>query len=459
MFEIGRELKRLLGAERATPFADGLTGGDASLLELLDLKLLIQEGRAADVAAGRIGAKDKPRRRLEAARVWREAARRSGDAAALRKAAATAEAAAAGVDAQRRPDAWARARCEQGFCALVGAELFGDQGLNAAAEVAFREARASARGGLASPLADVGLAAVQARQELGLGDAEAAQAAAARFSAPIAALDALSRRVSAARALAAEARLLRADLLCGWGARLKDEALLKAAVDDAATAARRLNAAYEPLTWARAEMMRGQALTLWGEVIGDVDALAAGATALTTSLEHVTRDHSPLDWARTQVALAQSLQALGEACADERAFEQAVTCYDRANLVLKDAATPLRGVAAGARALCLARCAELTGDLAVLDAAEAAMKTELANLPARRDPVGWALAQVHLARLYEARVDITGKDRGERAAALTALEAALDVFAEQGLHAMSVIAGDALERLRAGPTRAPRTAV
>ncbi|MDB5449955.1 MAG: hypothetical protein JWQ52_1083, partial [Phenylobacterium sp.] len=48
MFEFGRELKRLFGAERAAPFADGLTGGDSSLLELLDLKLLIQEGRSAD---------------------------------------------------------------------------------------------------------------------------------------------------------------------------------------------------------------------------------------------------------------------------------------------------------------------------------------------------------------------------------------------------------------------------
>ena len=45
------------------------------------------------------------------------------------------------------------------------------------------------------------------------------------------------------------------------------------------------------------------------------------------------------------------------------------------------------------------------------------MKMELSNLRASRDPVGWALAQLHLARLYEARIDITGKDRGERAAA------------------------------------------
>ena len=141
MFELGRELKRFFAADRGKAPADGLTGGDTSLLELLDSQLLAQEAKAADVAAGRISAKDKPRRRLEAAIVWREVARRTGDPVALRKAAAGAETAAAGFEATHRKDGWARARCEQAFCALLGAEIFGDPGLNAAAEVAFKEAR------------------------------------------------------------------------------------------------------------------------------------------------------------------------------------------------------------------------------------------------------------------------------------------------------------------------------
>ena len=120
MFELGREFMRLFAGERIRPFADGLTGGDATLLELLDLKLLQQEAKSADVAAGRISAQDKAQRRLDAAVVWREVARRSGDAVALRKAAAAAETACAAFDPVRRPDAWARARCEQGFCGLAG---------------------------------------------------------------------------------------------------------------------------------------------------------------------------------------------------------------------------------------------------------------------------------------------------------------------------------------------------
>jgi len=459
MFELGREFIRLFAGDRVKPLVDGLTGGDATLLELLDLNLLKQEAKAADVAAGRVGAADKAQRRLDAAMVWREVARRSGDAVALRKAAVAAETACSALDPIRRPDAWARARCEQGFAGLLGAELFGDPGLDAAAAATFREARSVARGGLAAPLADVGLALVEGRAQLARGDAAAAWTAAARFNAPIAALDAMSRRCASARPLAAEARLIRADLLCGWGARLKDETLLRAAIDDAAAAADRLDLAYEPLTWARAEILRGQALALWGEAAGDIDAVAAGATTLAGALDHLVRDHSPLDWARTQIALAHALQSLGEASADERAYEQAVTCYDRANLVLKEApATPLRGLAAGERAMCLARSAELTGDLAVLDSAETALKIELSGLQPRRDPVAWALVQLHLARLYEARVDITGRDRGERAAALLALEAALDVFGDNGLRSLSIMAIEALERLRAGPTP-KRTAV
>ena len=461
MFELGREFMRMFSGERARPHSDGLTGGDPTLLELLDLNLLRQEAKSADVAAGRISAQDKAQRRLDAAMVWREVARRSGDAVALRKAACAAETACAAFDPHRRPDAWARARCEQAFAGLLGAELFGDSGLDAAAGASFREARGVARGGLSAALADIGLALVEARGQLMTGDAVTAWAAAARFNAPIAALDAMARRSAAgpARSLAAEARLLRADLLCGWGAQLKDAALVRAAIDDAGAAADRLDLAYEPLTWARAEVLRGQGLALWGEVSGDVDAIAAGATTLAGALDHLTRDHSPLDWARTHIALAHALQCLGEASADERAYEQAVTCYDRANLVLKDApATPLRGLAAGQRAMCLARSAELTGDLAVLDTAEAALKLELAALQPRRDPVAWALAQLHLARLYEARVNITGKDKGERAAGVLALDAALEVFGDHGLRSLSVMASEALERLRAGPA-AKRTAV
>ena len=78
MFEFGRELRRLLSGEPATGPQDGLTGGDATLLELLDLHLLTNEARGADIAAGRIGSRDRPARLLHAAACWREVTRRTG---------------------------------------------------------------------------------------------------------------------------------------------------------------------------------------------------------------------------------------------------------------------------------------------------------------------------------------------------------------------------------------------
>ena len=99
MFEFGRELKRLFHADGPR---EGLTGGDASLLELLDMDLLRTEARAADLAVNRSALKARPRRQLEAAVVWREIARRTGDAGALCKAASCAELAANGLAAGAR---------------------------------------------------------------------------------------------------------------------------------------------------------------------------------------------------------------------------------------------------------------------------------------------------------------------------------------------------------------------
>ena len=451
MFEFGRELRRLFGAEGFTPPRDGLTGGDSALLELLDLRLLRQEAKAADVAAGRVGAKDRAQRKLEAAIIWREVARRSGDAVALRKAAATAESAAQLFDRYRRPDGWARARCEQAFCAMLGAELYGDEGLNAAAEIALREAGEASRGGLARSLSDIGLLVVAARGRLSDSDPQTARIAAARFVQPIAALAGQTRRLRAARLLAVEARLLRTDLLLGWGAKLADRDLLQQALSEANAGLVVLDRDYEPLIWGRVTSLKGQALVLLGETCGQVETVIEGVKVLTGVLEDLSRDHSPLDWARAQTSLAQGLQALGDVTSSERAFEQAVTCYDRAAVVFKTVpALALGAVAASNRALCLARSAELSGDLTVLDAAETAFRVELSSFSAGRDPTAWALLQVNLARLYEARLEITGQDRGERAAAATALSAALDVFGEQGLRSLSVVASDALERLREG---------
>jgi tetratricopeptide (TPR) repeat protein len=447
MFEFGRELRRLFGVARPQfPTKDGLTAGDGSLLELLDLRMLRAEAKSADVAAGRIGARDRPRRQLEAAVVWREVARRSGEPAALRKAAATAERAAEGYGVGHRQQGWARARLEQAACALLGAELFGDSGLEAAAETAAGEAQRA--GGAAGMLALSTLAQIRARRSVAAGGAAEARGAARLFNDPIGMLESAARRDAHLKLAACEARLIRADLLIGAGLRLKDEDLIRAGVGDLTAAEERLDVAYEPLMLARVQVAKAAGKAALGEMTGDLTRLARAVSDLATALDTLARDQSPLDWARGQTMLAHALAQLGEATENETAFQKALACVDRAGLVLKEApGLVLRAEAANGRGLALARLAELTGDTKVLDAAEAAFKQELASGPHRNDPVAWAMLQVQLGQVYTTRLALTRRDRGERAAAALAFQAALDVFGEEGLRSLAAIAADGLERL------------
>ena len=445
MFDFGRDLRRRFQAGvapksmRGGVFKGAPVTADRSLYELLDLSLLTAEAQSAEAVAAR-GVAEPAIAALRAASLWREVARRAGDAVALRKAAAHAETAAAGASGA----ALTRARCEQAQCALLGAELFGDEGLTAAAGHTLTLTAAS-------PMARALAAGLAGRAALAKNDFDEVLASAQALEAPLRVLKAEVRGRHDLRLAQAEQVAVRADLLIACGARLKDRALIDLALRELGDLRRTLDPAYEPLAAARVDALRGGGLVLAGETSGDVSLILDGVELLTGAVDLVPPDHSPLDWARLQAALGLGLQSLGEATTDERSFEQAVTALDRARGVLADhPALQLTAIVANNRALCLARCAELTGDLAVLDAAEAALKTELVSGQPRRHPVAWALTQVNLARLYEARVEITGRDRGQRAAAAIALTAAFDVFVEEGLRSLASMASDSLERLRAG---------
>jgi hypothetical protein len=451
MFDFGRELRRWFAGERAAaPFQDGLTGGDAGLLELLDIEMLRAEAKAADAAAGRLSARDRPQRVLEAAAVWREVARRCGDAAALRKAARCAEQAAVGFGREARPRRWAAARLEQAQCALHGAALFGDEGLNAAADIALVEAAKAAGASLAGVMAAAGRAVVEARSLSASGDRQAALRCARRFDVPIRALEALAKRGGAAVRLAlAGVRVDRAELLICCGGRTKDSLLLRLAIDGLARAGANLDAAYEPISWARVSIAYGQARAALGEIEADVGEISDAVSGLAAVVEQVGREHSPLDWAQAQLALAGALTLLGEAGDTARAFDQAVSCYDRALLVLgAQPSLPLRATAAHSRVLCLVRRAELDGDLDRLAQAEAALRTELALADPAKDPVVWAVRQLAFAQIGEARASIAGPDPATARAIGLALSAALDVFAEHGQRSLTDATLRALERLK-----------
>jgi tetratricopeptide (TPR) repeat protein len=288
------------------------------------------------------------------------------------------------------------------------------------------------------------------------GGADEALAAARAFDGPVASLEALLRNRSIAKNAVVELRCDRAELLLTAGARLADAVLLQEALNEAAGLIRRMDSTYEPIGWVRAQELRGCALVALGEARGEIEPLSEGVAALADAIDLVGVHHSPMDWARLQHALGLALQALGEAGENARAFDQALGCFDRALWALKDhPALVLRAAASGNRAACLARRAELTGDLGAIDAAVAAFKSELASLSAAREPVVWAVCQVNLVRLYETRMAIRGVMPGELAAAAMALGSALDVFGEHGLRSLSDEAAKGIERLAVlGRTRA-----
>lgn len=218
MFEFGRGLRRLFDV-RGRSGGSGPAGGDGALYDRLDLKTLKAEAMSLDAVAGRAGGREGGRRRLAAAAVWREVARRSGDADALRRASAAAESAAGAFAGGRRRQYWARARLEQASCALVGLELFGDSALEPAAEAAAAEAQCA--DGAVGMIALARLAQVGARKALVAGGLTEARAAARAFGDPIALMEAAGRRDRRMQLAAAETRLARSELLQGIGLRLR----------------------------------------------------------------------------------------------------------------------------------------------------------------------------------------------------------------------------------------------
>ncbi|HEX8569983.1 MAG TPA: hypothetical protein VF699_08685 [Caulobacteraceae bacterium] len=446
MFEFGRELRRIFGQ-------DTQSETHAALMELLDVQLLRREADAADVAAGRVHATDRSDRSADAAMLRRELARRTGEAETLRKAASAAEYAARHANGDRRRAS--RARREQGLTALCGADLFGDPALARAAREALQDALAKADTEAGKARASAGLAGLQSRRALAEGDFEAALEAAAALDQAIHALDALTLSKQICRTEAASLRCDRADLLAGFGVRLREVRLLEKVDGEMKQLVANLDPAYEPLTWSRAQELRGSALVSSGELSGDVQQIAQGIKLLVEAVEYIPEDHSPLDWARVQQALGCALQALGEASDSEAALDQAQACFDRSIRVYdRRPALAARATAANNRAACLARRAERRGDLATLAQAESAFKAELVNGPARNDPLAWAVAQMNLARIYEARDEIRGLGE-EREAALLALSEALEIFVERGLKSLAESASAGVERLRA-PERATR---
>ena len=443
--EFGKDLRRRFGR---THGPESL-GADASVLELLSVEALRVETRAAEAAAEASPVGEKGRRRLDQARILREIGRRTGEPETLLKAASVAE--RAGSEAAGDMTLYATARLEQAVSALTMIELFGvgDEGESALTWFDEGSAGLSARPGLRGPVA-IALARLRSRRALAYGDLDDAVTAAGAFDDAIELLDAHVRDTGFGRVEAAAARCERAELLIGFGGRLKERKLLDQAQLDMRQLGARIDPDYLPLSWGRIMALRGTALAALGDLTGDAQIISKGVDALLVARDTVSIEHSPLDHARISHGLGLARQALGEAADDDDRFDIAVADFDRALRVLDShPSLRLRPVAAYDRAACMARRAERMREPEALDKAVLAFKAELQAGPAGADPLAWAVLQLALARVYESRHALVGDTYGSGDGAL-GLSEALDVFTERGLKSLAEIAAAGLERMREG---------
>jgi tetratricopeptide (TPR) repeat protein len=289
-------------------------------------------------------------------------------------------------------------------------------------------------------------------QAFASGDLDLAVEAAGVFDAAVEQFDSRASDDVSARIEAAALRCDRAELLIGFGQRLRDRSLLVQAELDLRQLRARLDPNVTPLTCARIEAMRGVAQAALGDVLGDARSLADSVRTLAEAAEHADFAYSPFDRTRIGHALAVALQSLAIASDDDGLFDHALAVFDQALVgVSATPELPLRALLIYDRASCLAARAERCSDLAGLARAEAVFKDGLARRTAESDPTAWAVAQLALVRLYQVRARLIGASIAPETA--VALTEAKDVFVEKGLRSLAEQADQALERLRASLAR------
>jgi hypothetical protein len=421
---------------------------DPALMQLLPLMALRNEANVTGLAAHAAGRAEGAAAFLVHALVLQEIARRTGEIETLGRAASAVLRARDLAKGDRRLTA--RALLSHAQILYLAHTLFGDAEAATVAAQRLDEAmalsldpvsRARADALAASLIAQVALASEAAETHL-CATAALALAGAAK------ALAALARAGKLDDSEAHEIACNRVELLIAMGRRGKDRRVLADACAELDLMTPSLNAAYRPLTWARRDILRAQALAAMGDLSGEPALIADASAVLAAVVEEIPEGHSPLDAARAGHALGLVLQSLGEACEEQALFDRAIDAFAPAVQALAAASNlPLRAVVAHDSAVCLARSAERSGDLEALSRAEAVFRAALTCKSAAADPLAWAVTQVALARVYEARADICG-DARERAGAAFALTSALDVFSERGHRSLSAVALSALDRVK-----------
>ncbi|MDB5422213.1 MAG: hypothetical protein JWR59_2160 [Brevundimonas sp.] len=402
MFEFGRDLRKL--------FAQARESEDLSWLELIGVDLLAGEARGQTTDAGRVSCARPHAAWLRASALWREHARRTGKADSVTLALETAHDAAR---AAATVDEIARAAVEKAQGLLLRFDLCGGR------DVLDQASEAVPGGQDCKPATIALIASIQAR----------IRSRRARFDGDPAALmlaasllDVAIHQMDKARAGSTDdLRMDRAALALEAGVARRDASLLDQAGRELLNLVQTATPEYRPLTRARALTLCGAGLAALAALADNEPAREQGRQMFEAAADQFTPDHSPLDWATIQVVRGAmpngvSLTALRQA----------------------DALTSGQGLVLGAMIRDLLIEGEIAatasiGDLSRLATAETVVRRRLSD----RRPVSeldWAVDQIAMARIAQARSQLTGADAGT---ANLALFEAADVARERGLPALA----------------------
>lgn len=376
MFEFGRDLRRLFEKARESE--------DLGWLELIGVGLVEVEARQQSIDAGRVSCPRPFETATRASAVWREHARRTGAAASLERAAASA---ADAKLAAQGDDQKARARQEAARTLLLRFDLCGNPDLLDTAAETLRDGAPPRRAAL-SAQQDVLHARIGTRQAR-LGEAATGPGALAEFD------RALRSLVGDRRTGDEELLLERAALALEIGIASRDPALLDQAGRDLRALVEDACPDQRPLSRARALALCGAGMSALASIAGDARVHDQAGVLFDAAADQFTPDHSPMDWTSIQILRADR----GDAPLLPLVQAEALT--EGGGLILGALARERR---LALEVLTAARCA----DLSALSQIETDIRKRLVRPAAGATPLDWATNQIGLAHIAQARARLTG---------------------------------------------------
>lgn len=368
MFEFGRDLRRLFEKARDSQ--------DLGWLELVGLNLVESEARNQAVDAGRVSCPNPYEAWMRASALWREHARRSGNAESLQRAEQ------AGRDAARtalNDDQAIRAAVDVGHTSMLAFDLYGApyrlsgllDSLSHLPTVRRPDTRAEV---------DALIARLQARQARIANDAERMAQAADRLS------EIMMTMPPNDNAIGEDLYLDRAALSLEAGLLTRNATLLDRAGRELRQLVETASPDERPVSRARALALCGTGMSALSSIANDPDAHTQAITLFEAAADQFTADHSPMDWATIQLLKAERSQSNTET------LRQAQKMTDKPGLIL--------GALIRERTLAHEVVdAEAANDTAAMTKMEMMLRQRLASPMDEMTAVDWASDQISMTRL------------------------------------------------------------